>query len=247
MDDFFNLRLIINDMVFYLIKNILNNQIVYIKKYKNEISLIKKDLNIIINKTYDNDFTKTVSPVILETELFNLNDWITDFDNIIKKVLSFLYNVSSIKPDSDKYEIKSLIYKDIKNLDLTDINKELRLKERTQLDENRGKKRKSVFLYNEFIDYIKDFRTDISNIETNIDFLLFNLNIFVDNINNIKKVISELREYDMIQSSELKALEKTTVKINLITKNNLYILNRNITRNIANTKFIINVYKEDIN
>lgn len=244
MENFFNIRLVINDMVLYLIKNILNGQIVFIKSFRNRITNINKDTRFIVNKSYTKETVKTISPRILETELFNLNDWINDSDDIIKSVLSFLNTVGRLNPESTSKELRNIIYSNLNILNEKISSKKLKLKERQQIDENKRSMKRSVFFYNDFIDYIKDCESDIKLANDNIDFLLFNLKIFTDNFDNIKKVIRELKKNDSILNSDLKALEKMTVKLNLITKNNFMLINRNINRNISNIESLMKEYKE---
>ncbi len=244
MENFFNIRLVINDMVLYLIKNILNGQIVFIKSFRNRITNINKDTRFIVNKSYTKETVKTISPRILETELFNLNDWINDSDDIIKSVLSFLNTVGRLNPESTSKELRNIIYSNLNILNEKISSKKLKLKERQQIDENKRSMKRSVFFYNDFIDYIKDCESDIKLANDNIDFLLFNLKIFTDNFDNIKKVIKELKKNDSILNSDLKALEKMTVKLNLITKNNFMLINRNINRNISNIESLMKEYKE---
>lgn len=244
MNNFLNLRLVINDMVLYLIKNILNGQIVYIKNFRNRLTNIKKDSRYISNKDYLNDTIKTMSPRLLETELFNLNDWINDSDDIIKSILSFLQTMGKLNPESSSRELRNSIYSGINILNDKISNKNLRIKERQQIEENRRKIKRSVFLYNDYIDYIKDCEKDIDQSINNTDFLLFNLKIFADNFDNLKKVIRELKKNDSMINSDLKALEKMTVKLNLITKNNFLLIDRNINRNISNIEFLMKEYKE---
>ena len=244
MENFFNIRLVINDMVLYLIKNILNGQIVFIKSFRNRITNINKDTRFIVNKSYTKETVKTISPRILETELFNLNDWINDSDDIIKSVLSFLNTVGRLNPESTSKELRNIIYSNLNILNEKISSKKLKLKERQQIDENKRSMKRSVFFYNDFIDYIKDCESDIKLANDNIDFLLFNLKIFTDNFDNIKRVIKELKKNDSILNSDLKALEKMTVKLNLITKNNFMLINRNINRNISNIESLMKEYKE---
>ena len=244
MNNFFNLRLVINDMVLYLIKNILNGQIVLVKKNKNKITEAINKMNFVINTSYSSDTIKTISPRILETELFNLNEWILDVDRAIKGILTFLKNIGTMDATVDVRTLRKTIYANIEELNKVISSRDLRVKERQQIEENRGKRRYSVFFYNDFLDYIKDCKEDISISMNNINLLLFNLNTFVDNFDHIKSTIRELKQNNVVSNSDLKALEKMTIKINLVTKNNFLLINRNINRNITNINFIMDKYKE---
>ena len=162
MNNFFNLRLVINDMVLYLIKNILNGQIVLVKKNKNKLTETMDKINFVINSSYSSDTIKTISPRILETELFNLNEWILDVDRAIKGILTFLKNIGTMDATVDVRTLRKTIYANIEELNKVISSRDLRVKERQQIEENRGKRRYSVFFYNDFLDYIKDCKEDIS-------------------------------------------------------------------------------------
>lgn len=248
MNSYFNIRTVVNDLVLYLIKNILKAEIKRISLFK-KLAIRQRDrINLITsNKNNTPDIIKTINPQMLETELFNLNEWVQEADKLVKNILVFLFDFSQSNISDPTEETISRAF-DVSFRDLEDKIKrsDIVREQNKQMAENKRNNRKTRFHYNEFQNYLYDLQVDYDKIINNIELLEFNLNDMTRYFNRLKSNINKLKNNSSYKERDLIKLEKMTLNLNLEFKKKFFLIDKNIKRCLANMEFILNEYRKDV-